>query len=100
MEHYLRRGRALAAYNTLLGLRAHFLGTQSEGSGKPSQLPESSNFLDSLTENEEVLIASVGELLSGLLNFLCFLFLFHPTMHLVFLSGCLIIFKMHQTHVF
>jgi len=66
VEHYLRRGRALAAYNTLLGSRAHFLGTQLEGAGKSSQIPESLNLLDTLTENEEVLIASVGELLTDL----------------------------------
>lgn len=60
MEHYLRRGRPLAAFNTLLGSRAHSLGTQLEGPGKSSQLPDSSNLLDSLTENEEALVASVG----------------------------------------
>lgn len=91
VEHYLRGGRALAAYNTLIGSRAHVLGAQLEGSGKSSQLLESSNLLDSLTENEEALIASVCELLGDLYTFDCFLF--------YFILECISFFWVAASHV-
>lgn len=59
VEHYLRRGRALAAFNTLLGPRALFLEPETEGTGKSLQPPEYSKLLDSLSEKDESLIASV-----------------------------------------
>lgn len=61
VEHYLRRGRALAAFNTLLGPRALFLEPETEGTGKSLQPPEYSKLLDSLSEKDESLIASVYE---------------------------------------
>lgn len=62
MEHYLRRGRALAAFNALLAPRSHTMELQSEGKGKSSSSPDSQALLASLTESEEALIASVSYL--------------------------------------
>lgn len=62
MEHYLRRGRALAAFNTLLAPRSQTMEFQSEGKGKSSSSPDSQALLASLTKNEEALIASVSYL--------------------------------------
>jgi hypothetical protein len=62
VEHYLRRGRALAAFNALLAPRSHTMELQSEGKGKSSSSPDLQALLASLTESEEALIASVSYL--------------------------------------
>ena len=56
VEHHLRRGRPLAAFSSLLYSRVH---TYTPPSGRQYSSYDSQNFLSTLTESEESLIASV-----------------------------------------
>lgn len=56
VEHHLRRGRPLAAFSSLLSTRIY---TYTPQLGRQSSSYDSQNFLSSLTESEEWLIASV-----------------------------------------
>ncbi|KAG0619567.1 hypothetical protein M758_4G148600 [Ceratodon purpureus] len=56
VEHHLRRGRPLAAFSSLLSTRIYSYTPQSS---RPSSIFDSQNFLSSLSESEESLIASV-----------------------------------------
>lgn len=58
VEHHLRRGRPLAAFNSLLSTRVHNLGSYTPQPGRQS-FYDSSNLLSSLTDSEESLIVSV-----------------------------------------
>jgi spatacsin len=56
IEHHLRRGRPLVAFSSLLSMRIYTFTPQS---GRQSASHAFPNFLSSLTESEESLIASV-----------------------------------------
>ncbi|XP_024371913.1 uncharacterized protein [Physcomitrium patens] len=66
VEHYLRRGRPLAAFSSLLSLRAHKSGSFNPQPGRQSSYDPQS-ILSNITETEESLITSVLSL--AILNF-------------------------------
>lgn len=60
VEHYLRRGRPLAAFSSLLSLRAHKSGSFNPQPGRQSSYDPQS-ILSNITETEESLITSVRQ---------------------------------------